>query len=99
MMKNLTIAVEEKYELQRLAAEAMGIDEGNLSKMLNDRDPSKIRSETIARIKKAFPEYNIDWIKEKSNIKLNSDVARLSNIHPSPDGDGIQLPDGRIIGK
>lgn len=98
MMKNLSIAVEEKYVFQDAAAEAMGIDSSNLSKLINDRNPQKIRGESIQRIKKAFPEYNIEWIRETSPIKLLADFERLSKITPSPDGYGMLDEKGNRIG-
>lgn len=99
MMTNLSIAIEEKFTEQKDAAIAMGMDQGNLSTFIKDRVPSKIRGVSKRRIADAFPEYNLDWLLERSSIKLKSDLERFSKIHPSPTGDGIQLPDGRIIGK
>lgn len=98
-MKNLALAVREKYKFQKHAAIGMGVDGGNLSNLIKKGDPSKLRGETLINLERGFPEYNIDWLLEKSSIKLKKDVVRLSQIKPSPDGDGILLPDGRTIGR
>lgn len=98
-MKNLAIAVREKYKFQKHAAIGMGIDGGNLSNLIKKGDPSKLRGETLVNLERGFPEYNLDWLLEKSSIKLKKDADRLSNVKPSPDGNGMLLKDGRIIGR
>jgi signal peptidase I len=87
-----------KYRTLTAAAEAMGIQRGNLSNMVNHGDPKTLRIESIERIEKAFPEYNVDWVLERSEIKLKSDFARLSPVKPAASGFGIDLGDGRTIG-
>jgi len=83
MIKRLRTAIDEKYGSYEAASVAMGMNRGNLSTLINKRDPRSLRIESINRIANAFPEYNVEWILERSDFKLKKDI-----IHPSPTGRG-----------
>ena len=74
MLENLRTAIREKFIEQKIAAEALGMNPGNLSK-LTSTDPAKvdkIRPSTIAKIESVFAEYNINWILGKSGQKYSN---------------------------
>lgn len=108
MLKNLKTAILEKYVIQKLAAAAMGMNPGNLSKVTKytKEEAAGMRGETLDRIMKAFPEYNIEWLMGRSDIKYQEDVDRLSKPSdkdsysemPNPKGSGFLLPNGKGLG-
>lgn len=81
MLENLRTAIREKFIEQKIAAEALGMNPGNLSK-LTSTDLSKvdkIRPSTISKIENAFPEYNINWLLGKSENKYSSKFPEHTN--------------------
>lgn len=94
MLENLRTAIREKFIEQKIAAEALGMNAGNLSK-LTSTDPEKvdkIRPSTISKIENAFQEYNIDWLLGKSNVKYNSNFPDVKNFRNEV------VSNGNIIG-
>lgn len=81
MLENLRIAINEKFIEHQFAAKAMAMNPGNLSKLVStDVDKvDKMRSATIARIKKTFPEYNIDWLLGKSTQKYSNQFPEFTH--------------------
>ena len=82
MLENLKIAIAEKYIQQKLAAIALGMNPGNLSKLIKStpEEVDNLRTTTLNNLKKNFPEYNLQWILGKSDIKYLSD---LPENHPA----------------
>ncbi|MFD2600205.1 helix-turn-helix transcriptional regulator [Sphingobacterium corticis] len=76
MFKNLRAAIREKYTEDQFAAEALGMDKGNFSNFLKKTPEQiqKLRGGTIKKFEEAFPEYNIDWLFDRSPIKYKSDI-------------------------
>lgn len=98
MSKNIREAIAEKYIEQKLAADAMGIDEPALSRFLKDPKLERIRSKRLNQLKVAFPEYNIEWLLEKSPIKYKDD-AHNSFTMPKHRSSGILVNNGNSLGE
>ncbi|SUJ18465.1 Uncharacterised protein [Sphingobacterium spiritivorum] len=79
MLKNLKLASEEKYIDDQYAAQALGLDKSAFSKMWRKtpEEAKRFRPAKISKIKKAFPEYNIEWLLGRSDIKFIKDVLEF----------------------
>lgn len=80
MLENLKIAIAEKFIQQKLAAVAMGMNPGNLSKLIKStpEEVENLRTSTLNNIENTFPEYNLQWLLGKSDIKYKVDVKENS---------------------
>lgn len=76
MLKNLKIASKEKYIEDQIAAKAIGVSKSNFYKLWNKtpKQVERLRNATIVAIENAFPEYNIEWLLGRSDIKYKGEV-------------------------
>ncbi len=84
MLENLKIAIAEKYIQQKLAAIALGMNPGNLSKLIKStqEEVDNLRTTTLNNLEKNFPEYNLQWLLGRSEKKFKTDPPE---IHPAID--------------
>lgn len=94
-------AIVDKYGDLKTAAEAMGYkDQSPLTRLLR-QDPRKIRSDTIARIKKAFPDKDINQLLQRNNLQpinemaTNNEVTLLKELVASLK-DQVKMKDDKI---
>jgi len=84
---NLNRAILDKYDDYKSAATAMGYaDQSPLTRLLR-QDPAKVRSDTLKRIKSAFPDYDIDWLlnkKQNTNLATSDQINKPDGITPIP---------------
>lgn len=101
MLKNLEKAVNEKFVYKKLAAQALDMHPGNLSKLIATPEESveKLWNATKIKIEKVFPEYNIDWLLGKSEIKYKEDIHIPNKISKSNGSLDIHLNNGNALGE
>lgn len=95
MLKNLELAIKEKFIKKGLAAAAMDMHPGNLSKLIKTHPESvdNIWNTTLVNLEKTFPEYNLDWLLGKSETKYSNNLTEHKNnklnslINGNPLGD------------
>lgn len=84
---NLNRAILDKYDDYKSAATAMGYaDQSPLTRLLR-QDPAKVRSDTLKRIKSAFPDHDIDWLlnkKQNTNLATTDQINKPDGITPIP---------------
>ncbi|TDS14782.1 hypothetical protein B0I21_103281 [Sphingobacterium paludis] len=108
MLQNLKTAIREKFVMQKLAAEALEMNAGNLTKLIKStpEEAGRMRNETISKLERVFSEYNIEWILGRSEIKYKEDAelsqsAAGQNSYskmPNPQGSGFLLTNGKGLG-
>lgn len=96
MLKNLKIAIAEKYVIQKIAAEALGMNPGNLSKLMKStpEEVENMRTTTLNNLEKNFQEYNLEWLLGRSEIKYKVD---LPPITPAVQVSSNSSPIGEIL--
>jgi len=98
MLKNLEIAIKEKFIKKGLAAQALNMNQGNLSKLIATPEEAvnNLWNTTIVKLEKTFPEYNIDWLLGKSDVKYSSDQHnnfQINNLKTQLNSNGNILGD------
>jgi len=96
MLKNLELAIKEKFIKKGLAAKALEIHPGNLTKLLATPPEAvdKLWNTTLIKLEQTFPEYNLQWLLGKSEVKYSNEVHnnfKINNLKNTNQSNGNVL--------